>query len=161
MILTLRQRHRRVFAVLGVLLPVAFVIGIAARKPVPTQTAPGLLTELRSSETEVWNRSDIFPKIPVGVRLLRGPMSSFYRVAFSPDRAFAKPDLLVYWVSGETKVTDVLPDNARLLGSFSPEMSLQLPTEAGQMSGALVMYSLADQEVVDVSKPIRLTDSTK
>ena len=42
-ILPLRQHHRRVFAVLGVLLPVAFIIGDAARYPYQRRTPPVLL----------------------------------------------------------------------------------------------------------------------
>ena len=60
MTLPLRQRHRRVFAVLGVLLPVAFAIGIAARKPVTGVAAlPGELAQTRSEfTTTVWERND-------------------------------------------------------------------------------------------------------
>lgn len=35
MILPLRKRHWRMFAVLAILLPVLFAAGIAARKPLP------------------------------------------------------------------------------------------------------------------------------
>jgi hypothetical protein len=35
MIRPLRQRHRHIFMVLGFILPVAFAVGIAERKPAP------------------------------------------------------------------------------------------------------------------------------
>ena len=161
MILPLRQRHRHIFAVVSVLLPIAFAVGIAARKPIPLRATTRLAAELRGSETEVWYRSDVFSKIPVGVRLLRGPMSSFHAVEFSAGRGFAKPDLLVYWVTADALVGNSLPDDARLLGGFDSSVHLQIPSEANPSGGRLVLYSLADQEVVDVSKPIRFNDSTK
>lgn len=160
MILSLRQRHRRMFAVLGVLLPVSLIFGIAARKPVALRAMPGLVADLRGSETEVWRRTDVFPKVPVNVRMLRGPMSSWYTVEFRPSQGFAKPDLLVYWVTGAPSVEDSLPDNARLLGPFNPAIPLQLPSEASNAGGVLILYSLADNEIVDVSRPVRFNAST-
>jgi len=159
MILPLRQRHRRVFAVLGVLLPVAFVVGVAARRPIPYRTAPPLAADLPPSHTEVWNRSDLFPNIPVSIRLLRGPMGSVYTVEFLPRNGFARPDLLVYWLAGTPTIGDKLPDNARLLGAFSTSQPLQLPSDATSSGGVLLLYSVADNEIVDVSKPTRFNDS--
>jgi len=146
---------------LVIVLPATFVMGIALRKSMPARATPRLLADLRNSETEVWHRNDVFSRIPVSVRLLRGPMSSFHAVEFSAGSAFAKPDLLVYWVAADTRVAEVLPDNARLLGAFNSSVPLQLPEETNQAGGLLVMYSLADQEIVDVSKPVRFHDATK
>jgi len=39
MIRPLRQRHRRIFITLGIFLPLAFALGIAARKSVPKMSA--------------------------------------------------------------------------------------------------------------------------
>jgi len=47
MIRSLRQRHRRVVIALGAFLPIAFAVGIAARKSVPSMTS--LPTELVGS----------------------------------------------------------------------------------------------------------------
>jgi len=47
MIRLLRQRHRRMVIALGVILPIAFALGIAARKSVPSLTS--LPTELVGS----------------------------------------------------------------------------------------------------------------
>jgi hypothetical protein len=73
---------------------------------------------------------------------------------------FAKPDLLVYWVTGSPAITDMLPESASLLGSFNSP-ALDLPAEATHTDGLLILFSLADQEIVDVSKPARFVDSTK
>ena len=75
---------------------------------------------------------------------------------FSAAKDFVKPDLIVYWVAGNPNLTDKLPDNARLLGSFTSSVALSLSPDAGPDIGVLVLYSLADQEIVEVSKPFTL-----
>jgi len=160
MILPLRQRHRRVVFVLAVLVPIAFAVGVTVRKPIPYRKATQLATDLRDSQSEVWNRSDVFQRIPVSVRLLRGPMGSSYSIEFLPERNFARPDLLVYWVAGAPAIADKLPDDARLLGVFNASLPLQLPNDAPSAGGVLVLYSLADNEIVDACKPTRFNDST-
>jgi hypothetical protein len=156
MIFPLRQRHRHMFALLGAALPVVFIVGVAARKPVPLRVAPQLSAAMRAAETEVWKRNDVFSKIPVSMRLLRGPASSFYAIEFLPEKGFAKPDLLVYWVIGQlASSSDALPDSAVLLGPFAASKSFQLPQSA-RIEGAVVLYGLADNEIVDWSKPISI-----
>jgi hypothetical protein len=44
-----------------------------------------------------------------------------------------------------------------LLGEFS-SAALALPPEAAATNGVLVLYSLADNELVDESQPMRFTD---
>jgi hypothetical protein len=48
-----------------------------------------------------------------------------------------------------------LPENAILLGAFGPT-ALLLPEQAAKSGGALVLYSLADGAVVDVSQSFSL-----
>ena len=155
MILPLRQRHRRLFAVLGVLLPLALALGIAARKPVPNVAfLPAELAAPQNLFTAtVGERRDLFEKAPVQVRLLRENGGGRFAVALSAARDFVRPDLMVYWVAGNRVVPDSLPDEARLLGAFSVT-ALPLPADAATTGGVLVLYSLADNEVVGVSKPI-------
>jgi hypothetical protein len=163
MILQLRQRHRRTFFVLGIFLPVAFAVGIAARKPLPeVDSLPKEIAPATASfASEVWSRADLFPKSSVQTRLLREHSGAGkFAVTFLAARNFVKPDLLVYWSAGNSNSTNALPDNAILLGAFaSPQLSL--PEAAENSDGALVLFSLADNEIVDVSMPIRLNDSTK
>ena len=159
MICLLRQRHRRMVIVFGVLLPVAFAVGIAARKPVPGMTS--LPKELVASPQQFavteWERADLFTKTPIQVRLLRESAGTGrFAVEFSAAKDFVKPDLIVYWVAGSPKITETLPDNARLLGAFNSSVALSLSPDAGAGSGVLVLYSLADQAVVEVSKPFAL-----
>lgn len=163
MIQPLRNSHRRMFAVLGVLLPIAFVVGIAARQPVPTAAAlpKELATPSDTFTMTGWERVNLFAKAPVAIHLLRSDTATkSFAVRLSSSSDFVKPDLLVYWVAGNPMIKDVLPDNAALLGSFNSS-ELPLPTGVTTNEGVLVLFSLADQEIVDVSKPTRFNDSTK
>ncbi|MBI3417089.1 MAG: hypothetical protein HY043_17490 [Verrucomicrobia bacterium] len=159
MIRPLRQRHRRMVIVLGVLLPVAFAVGIAAHKPVPGMTSlpKELVVSPQQFAVTEWERADLFTKTPIQVRLLRESTGTGrFAVEFSAAKDFVKPDLIVYWVAGSPNLTDKLPDNARLLGAFTSSVALPLSPDAAPGSGVLVLYSLADQEVVEVSKPFAL-----
>jgi hypothetical protein len=142
--------------VLGVLLPIAFTVGIVARKPVPSMTSlpKELVASPRIFAVTEWERADLFTKTPIRVRLLRERAGAgHFAVEASAPKDFVKPDLIVYWVDGSPNLVDTLPDNARLLGAFNPSVELPLPPDAASVGGVLVLYSLADQEVVDVSKP--------
>lgn len=154
MILPLRQRHRQMFAVFGVLLPLAFAVGIVARRTVPpiATLPPELSAATQTFTAAEYERDDLFAKSQVKVRLWRDLAKGQLAVGLVAPKDFLKPDLIVYWVAGQPKVTDKLPANAVLLGSFvaSP---LALPTEAATQQGLLILFSLANQEIVDVSKP--------
>ena len=159
MIRPLRQRHRRMVIVLGAFLPVAFAVGIAARKSVPDMTSlpKELVTPRQKFAATEWERADLFTKTPIQVRLFRESAGAgHFAVEFSAAKDFVKPDLIVYWVTGSPNITDTLPDNARLLGTFNSSVALPLSPDAGSGSGVLVLYSLADREIVEVSKPFAL-----
>jgi hypothetical protein len=162
MIRPLRQCHRRLFAVIGVLLPVAFVVGVAARKPVPSAaTLPGDLAASTGhfilTDGQLWN---LFQRASIRVRLLNQPGTPRRAIRLFARQDFVKPDLLVYWLPGRPAVTNRLPANATLLGSFSTP-ALELPPEAAKTEGTLILFSLADQEIVDVSQPAQFIDSTR
>jgi hypothetical protein len=162
MILPLRQRHRRIAISLGVVLPIVFIAGIAARKPVPTVASlPSETGTLAlGPAARVWARSDLFAKTAVQVRLLRENVANGRAaLEFSATRDLVKPDLIVYWVPDSPKVIETIPDNALLLGAFN-SASLLLPAKVFTENGVLVLYSLANNEIVDVSKQFRLTDLT-
>ena len=156
MILSLRQRHRHMFAVIGVLLPVAFVVGIAARKPVPANASlpAGLSVSPEKFFAPQWERGDLFARTPIKIRLLRETANSGrFALQFLASKGFQKADLLVYWVAGSPKITDLIPDDAILLGAFNPFVFLAVPSNLESAGGVLVLYSLADHEVVETSKP--------
>lgn len=161
MILSLRQRHRRMFAVIGVLLPIAFVVGVAARRPVPNvaQLPPELAAQTVESGATVWERPDLFAKVAVSVRLSRNAAGDL-TFACTATGDFAKPDLIVYWATGVASNLAVLPEAATLLGAFSAG-ALRVPATVAVQEGSLILFSLADQEIVAVSQPIRFNTVTK
>lgn len=163
MIRPLRQRHRHMVIVLGVFLPVAFAVGIARRKPIPiVSSLPITLTPPSSQfESKAWQLSDLFAKSSVTVRLMRGQSGTgSSALEFSAADDFLKPDLIAYWVAGNQTIKDKLPDDAILLGSFSSS-PLALTDEVAHSNGRLVLFSMANNEIVDVSKAVQLRDSTK
>lgn len=173
MIRPLRQRHRQVFVALGVLLPLAFAAGLAARKPpaIVKKLPAGLAPTPAPAAEFVWQRDGLFPNAPVSVSLFRAktPDRFSFAVHLSAPADFVKPDLIVYWVPGSLNAHPdpnsnanpnpqpggALPANAVLLGEFHSPW-LPLPREAAAASGMLVLYSLADNEIVDVSKRLEL-----
>lgn len=162
MILPFRQRHRRMFAVLAVVLPLLFVVGIALRRAVPQpETLPPELSPRTVTFTATdYKRSDMFEKSPVQLRLWREQGTARLAVGFSAAKDFLKPDLLAYWSAAHPTTTGALPKDARLLGAFVAG-PLTLPAEASVSDGFLILFSLANQEIVDVSKPTRFSDSMK
>jgi hypothetical protein len=160
MIRPLRQCHRYLLVVLSVFLPAALVVGLAARRPVPvaSELPPSLTAIPTVSESVVWKRTDLFTKAPVEVQLLNeqegmGP----FAIHFSAPGDFIKPDLIVYWIAGDPGIIDTLPGNAVLLGAFHSS-ALPVSDEMAKTNGVLVLYSLADNEVVDISKPFVVAD---
>jgi hypothetical protein len=162
MTLALRRRHRWMFAALAVLLPVALVLGIAARRTVPDATAlsPALSSWTQTFTATEYELGDLFPSAPVRVSLWREQDNGRFAVGFVASKDFVKPDLLAYWITGHPLIAGKLPPEATLLGAFIGG-PLKLPVEAATAEGSLILFSLADQEVVDVSKPTRFSDTTK
>ena len=157
MIRPLRECHRVMVFALTITLPAAFAVGIASRSEVPTSKpgAPGLHAEAHN-QIEIWSRNDLWEKKTIQTRLLSiSPGSRELAVALLALDQIVRPDLLVYWVPGEPKTLNSLPDDSFLLGSFeqSAPTPLTLPELAAKQTGVLVLYSLADQELVAVSKP--------
>lgn len=164
MIRPLRQRHRHIFLALGFFLPVVFVLGVVARKPFPSMDplSNSLIATPQKVFAAEWERTDLFVKLPIKVRFLHEEVdTNCFAVEFSTVRDyFIKADLMVYWVAGNPPINDKMPDVSRLLGRFDSG-ALPLPSEAATNSGVLVLYSLADNEIVDVSKPILFRQKNK
>ncbi len=162
MIRPLRICHRRIFMVLGLLLPIAFGLGIAARNQVPVAAnlPAALNTPARPFVASDWEQTDIFTNAPVYAHTLRPTVRGHRAISLSAEPGFVKPDLLVYWAPAQSGAADKLPANAVLLGAFNlPELTL--PADAAKTDGVVILYSLADGEVVAVSRPVRFDDSTK
>ncbi len=157
MIRPLRQRHRAMVLTLSVLLPAGFVLGIATRKPVPTDMAlpDKIAGDIPLYDSALWMREDLWQRSSIRTRLLAQTAGDRLAVELRPKAEIARPDVLVYWIPGEQKPQDNLPDNAFLLGALSmnPVRALPLPPNARREKGALVLYSLAGHEIIEVSKP--------
>ncbi len=69
-------------------------------------------------------------------------------LSIRPSAEILKPDLLVYWTSRPPG--DALPPDAVLVGSLSGTSArrLALPARARGGNGAIVVYSVAHDEVV-------------
>jgi hypothetical protein len=164
MILSLRKRHRRIFTVLTVFLPIVFAVGMAARRPVPAvRTLPkDIVGSQPVFPYTLWGRNDLFRRTSIDLGLLREDKDrGRYAFSFTAPIDFAKPDLIVYWINGDSTNTITLPVNAVLLGAFDPQRPLVIPDRIPDHTGELLLYSLADGEVVDVSKPFVAADVTR
>jgi hypothetical protein len=156
MIRPLRQWHRMMACMLGVVLPLAFAAGIAGRKPVPA--SPGIPSSIAGSANNpgnvVWTKPDIWPGHEIATTVRRD-VAGVVTVELM-FRDLTKPDVLVYWVGGKSTTVESLPDSARLLGVLSNGRSLPFLADALYETGRLVLYSLADHEIVAMSTPISL-----
>ena len=152
MIRPLRQRHRLMVCTLGVLLPVAFSVGLAARKVVPVAKTvpPGLAGWTNGLSGVAWTKPDLWAGQRITIRLRRDAAGSVTVELISPD--IIKPDVLVYWAAGKETVIEGLPENARLLGALSNRTPLPVSAAARREAGRFVLYSLAEHAVVGVSK---------
>jgi hypothetical protein len=161
MIKPLRQSHYWIFIALGILLPIAFAVGIAGRKPAPMEVelSTAILPDSTTFHFLEWQRADLFAKSPVQVQLLREQKNAGrLALSFFAAKNFVRPDLIVYWVAGDVAITDALPANAMLLGSFGLP-TLPVVNEIAAVNGRLILFSLADGVMVDVSSLISLQSS--
>ena len=154
MIRPLRRRHRLIVCTLGVIVPVAFIAGIAARRPVPVATSVPAVLDGGTQDfgSAIRTRADLWPDRRILTSLRRNGAGSFAVELVVGD--LVRPDVLVYWAAGKESAVDRLPDNARLLGGLSNGRPLVIPADARGEVGRAMLYSLADQQVVAVSSPI-------
>jgi hypothetical protein len=162
MILRLRQRHRRVFIALGIFLPVALAVGIAARRPIPVmENLSGLTSVQMNFPIVVWTNKARFAQLPIEVELQRESENrGYFGAKLTADKNFLAADALVYWVTGDSTSTNALPRGALLLGSFDSSTTLPIPPRAETMvPGELLLYSLANKQVLGISTPFTVYPS--
>jgi hypothetical protein len=145
---------------LAVVLPVAFVFGVAARRTVPLVKPAGinLSVEPHAYGTVFWSDSSGWPGKRISTSLWSDTLGSL-AVEFTFDE-LAGPDVLVYWLAGDTLLADRLPETAQLLGPFSNRERLSLPGEAKGQRGRFLLYSLANHKVIANSKVVGLQPSS-
>ena len=141
---------------LGVLLPAAFSLGIASRNSMPLlRELPGNLPHQPvSSYNAAWVREDLWEKSQLRTRLLRISTQPTLALEVTAPEPIVKPDVLLYWIPGNPQIQESLPNGAVLLGAWmqDPVRPLNVPPAAKGSQGKLVLYSLADHEIVNVTK---------
>jgi hypothetical protein len=125
MIQPLRRYHRYSFYTLGILAPVLFSAGFAARLPLVSQPT-----------------SDRFHlTMPNGAAMITDSRELW-------GSAVDDPDVLVYWAEDEPEL-ESLPVGAHLLGSLPAGRGGWLRVPRGERKrGYLILYSLAYQKPV-------------
>jgi hypothetical protein len=153
MIRPLRRRHRLLTCALGAVLPVALVVGIVARRPVPmAMSVPvELAGDAINFNNVVWTKADVWPDHRI-ITSLRRDSAGSVAVEFT-FRELVKPDVLVYWVPGKEAAVVGLTDDARLLGALANRIPLPIPSDLRGEAGRFVLYSLAEHEIAAASKP--------
>src|SRR5260221_12103183 len=126
MIRPLRRRHRRMFCVLSVILPLAFVAGVSARRSVPVAASlPPELAGLRTERGRVlWSRSDLFPGRRIVTVLRKDAKAGLVLELTAQD--VVRADVLAYWNLGDQAAQNKLTD-AWLLGPLSNATPLSIP----------------------------------
>src|ERR1051326_4502049 len=144
----LRQRHRAAVCALAILLPLAFAGGLAARRSVPVlPSAPaGLENSGSRFDTTAWSRTDLWPARKAVTALRRDSGGSLAVELTVPD--LTGPDVLVYWAPATEAARARLPAGARLLGVLAGRAPLPVPEGLRGTSGYLLLYSLADHEIL-------------
>ena len=154
MIRSLRKRHRLMIGALSIFVPASFALGIATRRTVPELNAATATFSVRLPQAELWRRDDLWENQTIGTRILN-QASGQVAVELTPKDRIVRADVLAYWLSGQRKMESILLDDAILLGSVSASTRaiLTLPPAASKVKGTLLLYSLADHEIIAVSKP--------
>lgn len=141
---------------LGVVLPVVFAAGMAARQPWPivSSVSPEIMAPADRFGPVVIRQTELWPGRDI-VTLLRRDPAGVMSVELSPGD-LARPDLLVYWVSGSEADVGTLPSQARLLGVLLGKKPLPLPGALRGERGRFLLYSLADHEITAISRALLL-----
>lgn len=149
MIAPLRRRHRLMLTTLAIVVPVGYVVALAARPDAPiTPELPTALagTTVGATAGEVdHDFGELFTDPAIVVRA--GSDGSRWWIELDPRSAVSRPEALVYW--SEAPAADRLPEDAYLIGSLAGNRArtFTLPVEALGRAGHLVLYSLGHQEV--------------
>jgi hypothetical protein len=130
MIQPLRTTHRRIFAVLVVLLPVLIAAGLASRH----------------KETSAAGQTVVLIGAPSARGLIVARRSGTELDAIA-TKQLEFPDLLAYWSNSPNAS---LPDpEPVLLGSFVPGRLNRFSLPAGSDTGTLILYSVPLGQAVD------------
>lgn len=137
MIAPLRTRHRVVTTLLALVVPVLFLYGLGARRPIPANDTLPIAAQTSAPEGA---ESIAFGDVPVDARYWDGASGPHVQVAWRA--APVAPDVLVYWSAGSGGGEE-LPAGATFVGAVEGR-ALRLPSAGG----TVVLYSLAHRAVV-------------
>ncbi len=145
MIRPLRVRHRLIWTGLAVALPALYVLGLAARQPVPGGPIPVPLgDESPAAPAAAWHTREIASGRVLAMAVSPGAGARPAVLWLHQVEDWRRPDILVYWSETPLAPQDDLAD-AILLGALDGPRprSLNLPSRRG---GHLTLYSLAHRE---------------
>ena len=134
---------------LAVILPVLFIAGLRARRPIPS------VPRLPDHESGVDERAGFTLWNEVGLKVRLDSSSAARPKTFLdiiPVREFGEPDLLLYWDDRKPE-TGKLSENAILLGSLkgAKPRRMVVPQSVPSSAGYVVLFSLAHQRVIATS----------
>jgi hypothetical protein len=129
---------------------------VAKQKTLPGMASlpAGLVKNRPVSGSPVLLKTCSFVRTSASAKLFNHPNGEGLTVQISTGNEPLEPDVLVYWVPGGPSGLDKIPAGAFLLGELRSQ-PLALPI-GKRPAGVLLLYSLADGEVIDVSNPISL-----
>lgn len=155
MIAPLRRRHRTLFAVLTLTVPVVCALAIRNR-PQSLEASPDLRPAIIPQASD--NTQSFNVLAGVATRVHGDPGTAWLEI--EPAEPLRQPDVLAYFSISEP--TDSLPVDAHLLGAVSHQQprSFALPTPASE-GGHLILYSLAHQSVVQTGRLPPITFAAK
>jgi len=153
MIHPLRQRHRLNLTILAVVLPLAFALGLLARKASPTMhAAPSALShEPFALPRMIFEKEDLWPGIKITTRVYTdAPSGLLFALELQPREDVHAPDILVYWSARTSGNEQELLKEAHLLGALAgrQKRSWLLPGTMERVDGKVILYSLGHQAVV-------------
>ena len=144
----LRNKHRLIVTSLAFLLPISVGTALAVRQPfaITRTLSPPLAAGVAEHGPIVWSRGDLWSGKKIFTSLRRDAMNHVSIDLMYRDLPFA--DLLLYWVPGQAEKLEGLPATARFLGTIFRGVPLQIPADLRGEVGRLVIYGLADHEIV-------------
>lgn len=149
MIRPLRARHRAIFFVLAVGLPILFWSALLARdSEVEALTLAPELSESGPCLTVEWEDEQRWPGLAITTRVghsvSAGQQAACELEAREPLK---QPDLLLYW--SPSAPSGSLPEDAYLLGAWAAARGcFLLPSAYGEQAGHLTLFSLGHGAVV-------------
>lgn len=146
MIAPLRRRHRLTTTLLAIVVPVLYVVALAARPDEPVAELPAALAETPPGNVDN-DFGELFTDPAIVVRSRHD--GADWWIELDPKRPVVSPETLVYWTRSSATAGQ-LPEDAYLIGSLAGDRSrtFAMPKNALGLAGSLVLYSLGAQEVV-------------